>query len=87
MSSPALSQSQSNLGGGFIEFLFSGGQNARPQQYQCAAGLSRRAGRARFAEWFRIISPAVYQNQQPQLAYGNAQARIDPRFDKQVVHL
>lgn len=72
MSSPAFSQSQPNLGGGFIEFLF-GGQNARSQQSGAQPAYPG------------SYQPGMYQNQQPQMAYANPQARVDPRYNKQVV--
>jgi len=75
MSSPAFSQS--NLGGGFVEFLFSG-QNARPQQYGAQPAYPGAP-----AEPDSPRASGMYQGQQ--LAYGNAQARVDPRFYKQVV--
>jgi len=83
MSSPAFSQSQSSLGGGFVEFLFAG-QNARPQQYRAQPAYPGAPVEPDSPNGSGYQS-GVYQNQQPQLAYGNAQARIDPRFYKQVV--
>jgi len=71
MSSPALSQSQPNMGGGFIEFLFGGG-NGRAQQYNAqppypgaAVGPERGSGYGAAA--------------QPQAM------AFDPRYGRQVV--
>jgi lipoprotein-anchoring transpeptidase ErfK/SrfK len=76
LSSPAFSQSQGNMGGGFIEFLFGGG-NGRPQQYGAQPAYPGSP-----------VDPdqrGMVQNQSPQLAYANPQARADPRFYKQIV--
>ena len=81
MSSPAYSQS--NMGGGFVEFLF-GGQNVRQQQYNAQPAYPGSPVEPDFQGGSGYRS-GMYQNQQPQAAYGNSQARIDPRFYKQVV--
>jgi lipoprotein-anchoring transpeptidase ErfK/SrfK len=75
MSSPALSQAQPNLGGGFIEFLF-GGQNARSQQFGAQPAYPGSSG-----------EPQMIERSQPPYmqVHGNPQARVDPRFHRQVV--
>ncbi len=74
MSSPALSQSQPNLGGGFIEFLFSGGQgrlqhNAAQPAYPGSAVEPERSGYYRSG-----MTPGA-----------NPQIAMDPRYRRQVV--
>jgi lipoprotein-anchoring transpeptidase ErfK/SrfK len=79
MSSPALSQS--NLGGGFIEFLFGGG-NGRMQQYRAEPAYPGAAvGRESDAGSYQ---PGMYQpgmGAQPQ-----ASRAFDPRYSRQIVN-
>jgi lipoprotein-anchoring transpeptidase ErfK/SrfK len=76
VSSPALSQSQPNMGGGFIEFLFGGG-NGRMQQYNAQPAYPGSPvepdGRAAYSR------AGMVPGMQPQ------GMTFDPRFGRQVV--
>ena len=77
MSSSAFAQQ--NMGGGFIEFLFSGGQAARPQSYRSepaypGAPVSGGGG---------YYQPGM--SQQPQADYAAMHRPMDPRYNRQVV--
>jgi lipoprotein-anchoring transpeptidase ErfK/SrfK len=79
MSSPA--SSQSNMGGGFVEFLF-GGQNVRQQRYNAQPAYPGSPVEPDSQGGSSYRSGSFQDQQAP---YGNSQARIDPRFYKQVV--
>jgi lipoprotein-anchoring transpeptidase ErfK/SrfK len=74
VSSPALSQSQSNMGGGFVEFLFGGG-NGRMQQYNAQPAYPGSPVEPERSGFYR---PGMTPGAQPQIA-------MDPRFGRQVV--
>jgi lipoprotein-anchoring transpeptidase ErfK/SrfK len=79
LSSPALSQS--NMGGGFIEFLFGGG-NGRMQQYRAEPAYPGAAGEPGHTP--RDKRPPLYQpgmGAQPQ-----SNMTFDPRYARQIVN-
>jgi lipoprotein-anchoring transpeptidase ErfK/SrfK len=89
-----------NLGGGFIEFLFGGGQ-ARPHRYQQQPaypaepapyndGYQRAPGYYQPGSYHSDYGqpPMIQRSSPQQMTYGDpaaAQARFDPRYQKQVV--
>ena len=89
-STPAQAQAQSNMGGGFIEFLFSGGQSGRAPNGRAQPAYPGAAVQGDRAPGY--YQPGMYHDQSgtPPLAYrgpndqGMSRA-FDPRFAKQVV--
>ncbi len=90
-SMPVHAQGQPNMGGGFIEFLFSGGQSGAQQRYReqpAFSGAPLQSDGQRSPGYYQ---PGMYQdpNGTPPLVYrgpdqGGSRA-FDPRFAKQVV--
>lgn len=91
ISTPVHAQSQPNMGGGFIEFLFSGGQSGAQPRYReqpAFPGARVQGDEQRSPGYYQ---PGMYQdpNGTPPLVYrgpdqGGPRA-FDPRFAKQVV--
>jgi lipoprotein-anchoring transpeptidase ErfK/SrfK len=83
-STPAHSQAngEPNLGGGFIEFLFGGGQNGRAQpRYREQPAYPGAPVQSDYQRSPGYYQPGMYQDQS-----GMAQTRaFDPRYAKQVV--
>ena len=73
---PACAQSSSGMGGGFIEFLFTGGEGAPPPRYRAAppapaALYGQPARRGRYAQPEPAMQDDMYASQDPEYLDGS----------------
>ncbi|HWV54938.1 L,D-transpeptidase [Pseudorhodoplanes sp.] len=85
--SPVPAKAQ-NMGGGFIEFLFGGGQSGAQPRYREQPAYPGAPAQPEYGRAPGYYQPGMYQDQSatPPMAYrGPDQRSFDPRFNKQVV--